>query len=429
MNPLCVLGRELQQRGNKVTFLGIPEFQKVVESAGLDYRVIGKEWFPIGSFAEFSRNLGVKKGLDGLKDSINWFKKNSTALFQEAPKVLEDASVNALIIDQTTPAGVAVADYTEIPYVITSTALLFNRESRVPPFFTNWDYNPALWARLRNHLTNTFFYSLTKSLRNYITEQRKLWKLPTDKRRTKRNANYLYENQLAQISQIPKEFDFPRMKLPSCFHYTGPFIDPSGFEPTLSPSVSFPYEKLNDKPLIYASLGTIQNQEKEYFETIANACVGLDIQLIISLGGTDMNPSDYNLRNALAVPFAPHQQLIKRSDLVITHGGLNTVLGALAEAKPMVAIPITNEQPGIAARIKRCGAGEVVPLKNLHAGSLREIIRLVLKEDKYKHNAKQLQHAIERAGGARRAAEIIELAISTSKPVLSGQYNHPLIDK
>jgi zeaxanthin glucosyltransferase len=219
---------------------------------------------------------------------------------------------------------------------------------------------------------------------------------------------------------MPKEFDFPRIKLPSCFHYTGPFIDPSGFEPTLPPSVAFPYERLNDKPLIYASLGTIQNQEKEYFEIIANACAGLDIQLLISLGGTDMNPSDYSLPNAIGVPFAPHQQVIKKSDLVITHAGLNTVLGALAEGKPMVAIPITNEQPGISARIRRCGAGEVVPLKNLHVDSLRGIIRLVLKEDKYKHNAKQLQHAIKKAGGAKRAAEIIELAISTRKPVLSG---------
>jgi zeaxanthin glucosyltransferase len=96
------------------------------------------------------------------------------------------------------------------------------------------------------------------------------------------------------------------------------------------------------------------------------------------------------------------------------------VLTALAEGKPMVAIPITNEQPGISARIRICGAGEVVPLKNLHVDSLREIIRLVLKEDKYKHNAKQLQHAIKKAGGVKRAAEIIELAISTRKPVLSG---------
>jgi zeaxanthin glucosyltransferase len=114
LNPLCVLGRELHQRGNNVTFLGIPDFQKMVETAALNYRVIGKELFPIGSFAKFSRNLGVKKGLDGLKDSIRWFKTNSTALFQEAPKVLEDASINGLIIDQTTPAGVAIAEYAEI---------------------------------------------------------------------------------------------------------------------------------------------------------------------------------------------------------------------------------------------------------------------------------------------------------------------------
>ncbi|MGK7940133.1 MAG: hypothetical protein AB4062_08290 [Crocosphaera sp.] len=48
----------------------------------------------------------------------------------------------------------------------------------------------------------------------------------------------------------------------------------------------FPYEKLTGQPLIYASLGTIQNRLIQVFQQIAEACLGLDAQLVISLGGS-----------------------------------------------------------------------------------------------------------------------------------------------
>ncbi len=85
----------------------------------------------------------------------------------------------------------------------------------------------------------------------------------------------------------------------------------------------------------------------------------------------------------------------------------------------MVAIPITNDQPGVAARIAWTGTGEVVPLARLSVPRLRDAIQRVLAEESYKNNASRLQEAICRVGGVRRAADIIEQAISTGKPVLA----------
>jgi zeaxanthin glucosyltransferase len=42
----------------------------------------------------------------------------------------------------------------------------------------------------------------------------------------------------------------------------------------------------------------------------------------------------------------------------------------------------------------------------------------VLTGDSYKKNALRLQAAIQKAGGAKRAIDIIEQAVSTGKPVL-----------
>ena len=85
----------------------------------------------------------------------------------------------------------------------------------------------------------------------------------------------------------------------------------------------------------------------------------------------------------------------------------------------MVAIPVANDQPGVAARIAWTGAGEVVPLSRLNVPLLRAAIQQVLTQDSYKNNATRLQAAINRAGGVRRAADIVEQAISTNKPVLA----------
>jgi zeaxanthin glucosyltransferase len=85
----------------------------------------------------------------------------------------------------------------------------------------------------------------------------------------------------------------------------------------------------------------------------------------------------------------------------------------------MVAIPVTNDQPGVAARIAWAGAGEVVPLGKVSVKRLQKAIKQVLTDDSYKKNALMLQEAIRRAGGVSRAADIIEQVVFTGKPVLS----------
>ncbi len=246
-------------------------------------------------------------------------------------------------------------------------------------------------------------------------QQRHQWKLPLY------NCRDDIDSQLAQICQLPAEYDFPRVSLPQCFHYTGPLQDPSGLEPVFFPSISFPFEKLTGKPLIYASLGTLQNRKWEIFHSIAEACLGVDAQLVISLGNPNRQESGSTLPGSpILVSYAPHQQLIERASLIVTHAGMNTVLGSLSSGTPLVAIPVTNEQPGIAARVARTGAGEVVPLRRLSASTLRSAIQRVLMEDSYKKQASSLQEAIRRAGGVTRAADIVERAISTGKPVLTG---------
>jgi zeaxanthin glucosyltransferase len=69
----------------------------------------------------------------------------------------------------------------------------------------------------------------------------------------------------------------------------------------------------------------------QIFELIAAACVDLDAQLVISLGNPNQDLNAVKLTGKpILVAYAPHQKLIDRSALVITHAELNTTIGALS---------------------------------------------------------------------------------------------------
>lgn len=407
LNPMTALGRELQRRGHRVTVVGILDTKPNAIAAGLDFLAIAESEYPEGKTAQVFAQLGELSGLAALRYTISKLQEITTLLLQNALTIAK-SGVEALLIDQTILEGETVAEYIGIPFVTVCNALVINQDDSVPPYFTAWSYSPTLWARLRNRAGNYLIRRISQPMRQVIAEYRQNWKLPLYS-----SPNDFY-SKLAIVSQQPTEFEFPRTDLPSWFHFTGPLFDSTARQP-----VSFPFEKLTGQPLIYASMGTIQNRLIGVFQKIASASVGLDAQLVISLGGSASPESLPELPGKpLIVKYAPQLELLKKATLTITHAGPNTTLESLSHGVPMVAIPIANDQPGVAARIAWTGAGEVVRLSGLNVPRLRTAIKRVLTEDSYKQNALRLQQAIQKAGGVSRAADIIEQAISTGKPVM-----------
>jgi MGT family glycosyltransferase len=409
LNPMTTLGCELKQRGHRVTFFGILDAQAKTLAAGLEFCAIAESEYPMGAMARSFAQLGELSGRAAFRYTIIMIQQSAATLLRDAPAVIKEAGVEAMLVDQVSPGGGTVAEFLDIPFITVCNAMLINQEDGVPPFFTPWKYNPSWWAHWRNRLTYASLSSLGKPIREVVGEYRQKWNLPPHF-----HPNNAY-SQLAQVSQQPAEFDFPREHLPPCFHFTGPYHNPMSRQ-----SVAFPFEQLTEQPLIYASMGTLQNRQQNVFYTIAEACAGLDAQLVISLGGGGTPESLPQLPGKpLVVGYAPQLELLQKATLTITHAGLNTTLESLSNGVPMVAIPITNDQPGVAARIAWTGVGEVVPLSRLSVPRLRGAVQRVLTEDSYKQNALRLQAAIRQAGGVSRAADIIEQAISTGKPVLA----------
>jgi MGT family glycosyltransferase len=413
-NTILPLGKELQQRGHRVTLIGVPDAEAKAQAAGLEFQVIGESECPLGSTTASMAKLGELSGQEALKYTISIFKDVTNVMFRDAPTAIKDAGIEALLIDQTMSQGGTIADVSGIPFITVCSAVVLNREPSVPPFMTNWYYSSAWWAKLRNKLGYKLLNRATQPITEVIDNYRREKNLPAYS-----TPNQRY-SQLAQISQQPAELEFPRQNLPNCFHFTGPYHSPIGRE-----VVDFPFDKLTGQPLIYASMGTLQNRLLPVFQNIAAACQELDAQLVISLGGSaDPEVLQGIAGNPLVVRYAPQLQLLEKADLTITHAGLNTTLESLSNGVPMVAIPIANDQPGVASRIVWSGCGEAIPVKKVNVNNLRTAITKVLKEESYKKNALRLQAAIKKAGGVKRAIDIVEQAISTGKPVLSTINRH-----
>jgi len=405
LNPMAALGRELQRRGHRITFLQIPDVEVKVRSEGVNFWPIGQSTYRPGELSESFAQLGKLSGLEALRYSVKFCQNITAIICQDAPSAIQAAGIEALLVDQLEPAGETVAEFLGIPFICVCCAQAIHRQADVPPFFTSWSYQNTWWARLRNLAAYHLLDRNSRPIQQVLNEYRKEWKLPTY------HGFRVPYSRLAQISQQPAAFDFPCANLPERFHYTGPFRNASPL------SVPFPFERLTGQPLIYASLGTVQNTKQEIFYCIAAACKGLDVQLVIAHGGGMSTEAVQGLPGSpLVVKYAPQLELLAKARLTITHGGLNTVLDSLSYGVPLVAIPITYEQPGTGARIKWTGTGEVIPLNCLSISRLRAAIQKVLTEDSYLDHAFLLKESIREAGGVMRAADIAEQALESQHP-------------
>ncbi len=400
VHPFGALGRELIQRGHRVTLIHMADLEPKARSEGLEFAPIGQTDHPPGTLPASLAKLGRLDGMAALRFTIGEIQKTTEMMLRDAPAAISQCGIQALLVDQTEPAGSAIAEYLGIPFITVCNALALNREPNIPPPFAGWEYRPSMWARARNRIGYGMSDRFLRPVTRTINVWRKRWHLPAW-----RHSEQSFST-LAQISQQAPAFDYPRTQLPATFHYVGPLRSPSLTE------VPFPWEKLDGRPVVYASLGTLQNAREQVFRMFAEACAELPLQLVIAHGGgLDERAAASLPGDPVVVGYAPQLEVLAKAALTLTHAGLNTVLDSLMCGVPLVAIPITYEQPAIAKRIAWCGAGKMVPFRKLTASRLRTATDEVLSNPDFLRGARALQRSIQQAGGVRRAADIVEQVI------------------
>jgi MGT family glycosyltransferase len=406
LNPMTALARKLQSRGHEIVFIGVPDAGPTVRAAGLNFVSWCEEEFPAGSCASALAPVAKLHGTEATRWTIQGAGR---AFFQAAsrhlPRTLAQTCVEALVLDTIHMYLEVVPMSLGMPYAHVWAILNIDFSGATPPSVVPGPYEDTPAGRARNldglKKSDNAFFGLVQPLAEEYAERAGLlldWSDP---------AATVSRHAAAIVSQTPKEFDLPGIPWPPQFHYTGPFLDDAGRDPVL-----FPWEKLDGRPLIYASLGTLVNGITSIYQTIL-AAVGRmpEVQIVLAKGNNvELNELGPIPPNVMVVDKAPQLELLKRSVLCITHAGLNTALESLANGVPMMAIPISYDQPGVATRIAHHGAGEFLEVDNLTIDGLHELIQKVLRTSAYREKAQYFRDVIAKCPGLDVAAEAIERA-------------------
>ena len=412
-NALSALALALIERGHQVTFLHRPDAAGWIPDVRIGFHALGAGRYPPGSLAA-SLRLAANPGSPlGLRKVIVDMADTTDMLCREVPAAIEALRIDALLGDQMEAAAGLVAEALELPFVSVACALPVNREAGIPlpvmPFAFGTDERS-----LKMYDGSTRVYDwLMAPHRKVIERQARALGIPA--------RGMLHEclSPLAQISQTVAAFDFPRLQLPANFHHVGPLRHvaariPSPSGPRIDPMPAI----ADDRPFIFASLGTLQGQRFALFKRIARACRELDVQLLVAHCG-GLNPQQAQVVEragpramTTVCAFAPQQAVLARADAVVSHAGLNTAMDAIAARTPILALPIAFDQPGVASRICHARIGLRASPRFAGATQLGRHLRRLLDESEYRQRLAGLSVELTQAGGTPRAADIVETALN-----------------
>jgi zeaxanthin glucosyltransferase len=406
LNPSIVLARALQQQGHEVVFFNILDTSQAISSAGMRLVPFAEAEYPVGALKPTMKKIAELSGPAAFAYYVERMVLFFSTSFRDLPALIRREKIDLLVVDQVQYGGATIAEYLGIPFISLANALLVNREDVIPPPVMLWPFDPTPAAIERNRKGWAGVDQAYAMLLAVVNEQRRSWHLPE-------YENLLEDSfsPLAQICQQPQVFEFPRPQAPATLHLVGHLQDEH-----LSREVPFSWEWLDGRPLIYASCGTLQNRLEHVFRAIIEACAPLDAQIVIALGKDALSPEVFGEvpANIMLVPYAPQADLLRRASLCILHAGLNTTLDCLENGVPMVAIPIASEQPGIAMRIARLGAGTVVPLAEVSATSVGTAVQAVLTQPAYREAAQTAAGEIAKLRPTTEAVRIIEQVLAST---------------
>jgi MGT family glycosyltransferase len=157
--------------------------------------------------------------------------------------------------------------------------------------------------------------------------------------------------------------------------------------------------------LIYFSLGSLGSADVELMRRVISCLSATPHRYIVSMGPLhdeiDLAP------NMTGAEFLPQTSVIPACDLVITHGGNNTVTECLHFGKPMIVLPLFWDQYDNAQRMHELGLGVRLDAYRFTDAELRGTLERLLADTQLRTRLTTAAATIQQRDGVRRAADLI----------------------
>ena len=370
-NPTLGVVKELVSHGHEVWYYSYNIMREKIESAGATF--ISCDDY------DMEQNLSAKDSTRVGKDlafSTKILVDTTLALDDKICRDMAELKPDCVVADSMALWGKAVALKLGIPFVSSTTTFAFNQHS-------------------------------AKIMKQGLGDLLKmLFAMPKTSKQVKRlkEKGYPIKNILDIIGNddsthtivyTSPEFQPCSETFSEKYAFVGPSIRPAT-EAT---------EKKMDK-LIYISMGTVNNDMMPFYKACISALRDTDYQVIMSVGNLVSIEDFEELPENISV-FSHVDQIsvLEKADVFVSHCGMNSVNESLYFEVPLVMIPQTSEQKGVAERVSQLGAG--IKLDKSDGASVLSAINKILSVDTYKQNAKKIADGFKKSSGAKGAADKI----------------------
>lgn len=373
VNPTLPLTRELVQRGEKVIYYCGQAFKEQITETGAEFRPLPYE---LTDILRAPRPPQINFGL-------------LDCTWQCLPTLLEEAKQEApdyIIFDFLCLWGKIVAEQVQCPAVATYPSFVLDGSELPPPvlFSLLAVFHPQERAarRLSKRIAHTYQTAEVNDL-GLLTDIRGDLNIVFTSERFQPNSERLGQN----------------------YKFIGPVFPDDAHNAS-----SFPLHELAGKQVIYVSLGTVFGHNKPFFIKCFKAFADSGFTVVISTGNAIPIDAFENVpSNIIIKEFVPQTEILKRTSLFVTHGGLNSISGAIYHQVPMIVVPQGIDQSLNAKQVQAHGVGVWLKTRWLRPQTLRQVAKEVLADKGIQQQLRILSDSFKEAGGYQRGAtEIVE---------------------
>jgi MGT family glycosyltransferase len=385
LGPTLTAARQLRRRGHCVRFISRPDARTEVGAAG----------FGFVSWRRVPRFTPIAQDRDGLRYAYDHLLFGpAAARAADTREEIERTPTDALLSDSALFGSTLAAEATGVPCALLSPTISLRPLPGVPP----------LGSRLSAPRTPEDRATVEAATDQYVAVMAEWLPMLNDARASQGLAAVdsvleLFDRADRLLIAMSAAFDFPADHLPENVRYIGPLLDRSSWSerwmaPWLSGSV---------RPRVLVSFSTTNQDQADALQRAVNAVARAGMDGVATLGPALDAATIDAPRNVTLVPSAPHDAVMKKVSLVVTHGGHGTVSRALWHGLPLLVMPMGRDQNDIALRVEAHGAGLILPSGASEAEIAVALGRL----------AKEPQFGI----AARRLGEAIALEIRSERLV------------
>jgi polyene glycosyltransferase len=313
-----------------------------------------------------------------------------------------------VVIDGMTLHAYTLVDEFNIPYVIAfpSSSVMFNEDPLyVPYMLSGFPSKMRLWQRSLNVAVRLVMSAVAPYVFSPYEKQREELGVPLNET----VADMLSTHLVLHETYFP--FDAPR-PLQINHKLVGPLL-PKHFL-ALSDDIR---QWLDDREtVVYVCFGTMAVLLKDEVNELIKGLQEVPrVSVLWSLHEEQHHLLPPSLPSSFRIAsFVSQQAVLQHANVkaFVTHGGHNSVHESISAGKPMLVIPLQADQPSNAVKVEDHGAGLKIDKGKITSSRVKEKLQQIIEDDRFAANCKRLARIANLTGGASRAVDYIEQAMT-----------------